>query len=222
MATVDNETPTMGKENNIRNEIEVILGKKQLCKLLIFVEHQQNTQTESDVNLEQIVFCIACAEKYRINEVIREKTKVGLIELPKSQSPDRLLKQGDDIVLEIRGSVTLDPDIPSDAYTLTYLEGSDNYFRFPAGITDPDGRVTFVLRSGKDNQLLHTFFINVYELLALIGKQINSRQLPCCFDYTIRHELSLYLMFSIVDVNSISCAGKYLLDRPIFDVLFLC
>jgi hypothetical protein len=76
--------------------MEVLLGKKQLCKLLIFVENQ-NAAHEAQVDVNQIVLSVVCAEKYRLSEVIKDKTKIGLIELPKSQSPDRLLKQADDI-----------------------------------------------------------------------------------------------------------------------------
>ena len=149
--------------------MEVLLGKKQLCKLLIFVENQ-NAQHEAQVDVNQVVLSVVCAEKYRLSEVVKDKTKIGLIELPKSQSPDRLLKQADDIKLEIKGSVSLDPDIPDDAYTLTYLEGSDNYVRFPVKIADCNGRITFVLRLGRDNSVLHTYFCSVSDILSLIGK----------------------------------------------------
>ncbi|XP_060554916.1 uncharacterized protein LOC132715849 isoform X4 [Ruditapes philippinarum] len=167
LATVDHRTYSSGTEANVRREMEVLLGKKQLCKLLIFVENQNATH-EAQVDVNQIVLSVVCAEKYRLSEVIKDKTKIGLIELPKSQSPDRLLKQADDIKLEIKGSVSLDPDIPDDAYTLTYLEGSDNYVRFPVNIADCNGRITFVLRLGRDNSVLHTYFCNVADILALI------------------------------------------------------
>lgn len=169
LATVDHRTYSTGTEANVRREMEVLLGKKQLCKLLIFVE-TQNTQHEAQADLNQIVMSVVCAEKYRISDVIKEKAKVGMIELPKSQSPDRLLKQADDIKLEIKGNVTLHPDIPKDAYTLTYLEGSDNYVRFPVEVMDTTGNITFVLRLGRDNAVLHTYFCSVQDILALIGK----------------------------------------------------
>ena len=149
---------------NLRNEMELLLGRKQMCKILIFAEHQQK------IDSSQVVFCIVCAEKFRLDEVLSEKTKIGLIELPKSQSPDRLLKQADEIKIEVKGSVKLDADIPADAYTLTYLEGSDNYFRFPVGVTDNSGRITFVMRLGSDNSMIHTFFYSIADLLALVGK----------------------------------------------------
>ena len=152
---------------NLRNEMELLLGRKQMCKILIFAEHQQKIDTN------QVVFCIVCAEKFRLEEVLSEKTKIGLIELPKSQSPDRLLKQADEIKIEVKGSVKLDADIPADAYTLTYLEGSDNYFRFPVGVTDNSGRITFVMRLGSDNSMIHTFFYSIADLLALVGKLFN-------------------------------------------------
>lgn len=165
LATVDHRSYSTGTEAHVRREMEVLLGKKQLCKLLIFVENQ-NVQAQVDVN--QIVLSVVCAEKYRLSDVIKDKAKIGMIEIPKSQSPDRLLKQADDIKLEIKGSVTLDPDIPDDAYTLTYLEGSDNYVRFPVKIVDYNGKITFVLRLGRDNSVVHTYFCNVQDILALI------------------------------------------------------
>ena len=133
--------------------------------MLIFAEHQQNK-----VDTRQVVFCIVCTEKFRLDQVVSEKTKVGLIELPKSQSPDRLLKQADEIKIEVKGSVKLDEDIPADAYSLTYLEGSDNYFRFPVNLTDSSGRITFIMRLGADNSMLHTFFVSIADLIALVGK----------------------------------------------------
>ena len=148
--------------------MEVLLGKKQMCKILIFAEHQQDKVSN------QVIFCIVCAEKFRLDQVLSEKTKVGLIELPKSQSPDRLLKQADEIKIEVKGSVKLDEDIPLDAYSLTYLEGSDNYFRFPVNLTDNSGRITFILRLGTDNSMLHTFFFSIADLLALVGKEMSS------------------------------------------------
>ncbi|XP_053404596.1 uncharacterized protein LOC123553966 isoform X2 [Mercenaria mercenaria] len=166
LATVD-RTYSTGTEALVRKEMEVLLGKKQLCKLLIFVENQ-NAQHEAQADLNQIVLSVVCAEKYRLSDVIKDKAKIGLIELPKSQSPDRLLKQADDIKLEIKGSVSLDPDIPEDAYTLTYLEGSDNYVRFPVKVADFNGKITFVLRLGRDNSVLHTYFCSVQDILALI------------------------------------------------------
>ena len=167
IASVSQKTyESQSTTTNLRNEMEVLLGKKQMCKILIFAEHQQKVDTN------QVVFCIVCAEKFRIEQVMSEKTKIGLIELPKSQSPDRLLKQADEIKIEVKGSVKLDEDIPADAYALTYLEGSDNYFRFPVGVTDNSGRITFVMRLGSDNSMLHTFFYSISDLLALVGKTI--------------------------------------------------
>ncbi|XP_052784069.1 uncharacterized protein LOC128219927 isoform X2 [Mya arenaria] len=166
LASVDSQSYTAGTEANIRREMEVILGRKQLCKLLLFVENQQTVHQAE--NLNEIVLNVVCTEKFRVPEVVRDKSKVGMIELPKSQSPDRLLQQADEIKLEIKGSVSLDPDIPEDAYTLTYLEGSDNYVRFPIRIADCNGRITFVLRLGRDNSVLHTFFCNVQDILALL------------------------------------------------------
>lgn len=169
LAAVD-QTYNSAVAANIRKEMEVLLGKKQLCKLMLFVEAQQ-TRDGSDV--KEVVLNVVCAEKYRISEVVRDKSKVGLIELPKSQSADRLLKQADEIKLEMKGSVTLDPDIPEDAYNLTYLEGSDNYVRFPVKIADYNGKMTLILRLGRDNSVLHTFFCSVQDILSLAGKNIN-------------------------------------------------
>ncbi|WAR27959.1 hypothetical protein MAR_013663 [Mya arenaria] len=174
LASVDSQSYTAGTEANIRREMEVILGRKQLCKLLLFVENQQTVHQAE--NLNEIVLNVVCTEKFRVPEVVRDKSKVGMIELPKSQSPDRLLQQADEIKLEIKGSVSLDPDIPEDAYTLTYLEGSDNYVRFPIRIADCNGRITFVLRLGRDNSVLHTFFCNVQDILALLGLTPLSRE----------------------------------------------
>lgn len=159
--TYDSQSTT----SNLRNEMEVLLGKKQMCKILIFAENQQNK-----IDSKQVVLHIVCAEKFRLEQVVSEKTKIGLIELPKSQSPDRLLKQADEIKIEMKGSVQLDEDIPADAYSLTYLEGSDNYFRFPVNITDYSGKITFIMRLGADNSMLHTFFMTVADLLTLVGK----------------------------------------------------
>lgn len=167
MAAVD-QSYNSGIAANIHKEMEVLLGKKQLCKLLIFVEAQETRNGSCDVR--DVVLCIVCAEKYRINEVVRDKSKVGLIELPKSQSTDRLLKQADEIKVEVKGSVMLDKDIPEDAYKLTYLEGSDNYVRFPVKITDCNGRITVIMRSGEDNSVLHTYFCHVQDILSLTGK----------------------------------------------------
>ncbi|KAL4220187.1 hypothetical protein ACF0H5_020595 [Mactra antiquata] len=167
LATVDHRTYSSGTEANVRREMEVILGKKQLCKLLIFVENQ-NFHRDSKTEVDQFVFSVVVAEKYRIADIVKDKMKIGMIELPKSQSPDRLLKQADDIKLEIKGSVSLDPDIPEDAYSLTYLEGSDNYVRFPIKITDFNGRITVVLRLGRDNSVLHTYFCSVQDLMSLL------------------------------------------------------
>ncbi|KAL3847447.1 hypothetical protein ACJMK2_018353 [Sinanodonta woodiana] len=166
LATVDPDVYGQNtSDSDIRREMEVILGKKQLCKLLIFVELQQNK-----LDLDNCVFQIVCAEKYRVDEVIREKSKSGLVEVPKSQSSDRLLQQADDIKLEMKGSIHLDEDIPMEAYTLTYLEGSDNYLRFPVKLLDRNGRITFVLRHGKDNSILHTFFCPISTILDLMCK----------------------------------------------------
>ena len=166
IASVNQKTyESQSTTSNLRNEMEVLLGRKQMCKILIFAESQQN-----NVETNQVVFCIVCTEKFRLDNVVREKTKVGLIELPKSQSPDRLLKQADEIKIEIKGSVRLDEDIPADAYSLTYLEGSDNYFRFPVNLMDSAGRVTFIMRLGADNSMLHTFFMSIADLMALVGK----------------------------------------------------
>jgi len=169
LATVDTQSYTVGTEAGLRQEMEMILGKKQLCKILIFVENQQTTVAAE--NLNEVILDVVCTEKFRVPEVIAEKGKVGMIELPKSQSTDRLLQQADEIALEVKGSASLDPDIPSDAYTLTYLEGSDNYLRFPLKLTDCNGRITFVLRLGRDKSVLHTFFCHVQDLLALLGKR---------------------------------------------------
>lgn len=171
LAAVDHRTYSTGTEAHVRKEMEVLLGKKQLCKLLMFVENQ-DIPNDTQVDLSQIVLSVVCAEKYRLSDVIKDKAKIGLIELPKSQSPDRLLKQADEIKLEMKGSATLDPDIPEDAYTLTYLEGSDNYVRFPVKIADFNGKITFVLRLGRDNSVVHTYFCNVKDILSLIGKRI--------------------------------------------------
>lgn len=174
LAEVD-QAYNSGIASNLHREMEVLLGKKQLCKLLIFVETKQTQNKACDV--KEIVISVVCAEKYRVAEVVSDKLKVGLIELPKSQSPDRLLKQADEIKLEMKGSVTLDPDIPEDAYTLTYLEGSDNYVRFPVNIADYNGKMTLVLRLGRDNSVLHTFFCSVEEILSLAGKPV----FVCCY-----------------------------------------
>ena len=166
LAEVD-QTYNSNAASSIHREMEVLLGKKQLCKILIFVETQQTQRGQQTV--KEIVLSVVCTEKYRVADVVRDKSKEGLIELPKSQSPDRLLKQADEIKLEMKGSVTLDPDIPEDAYTLTYLEGSDNYVRFPVNIADYNGRMTVILRLGRDNSVLHTFFCTVEEILSLAG-----------------------------------------------------
>ncbi|XP_052216609.1 uncharacterized protein LOC127834638 isoform X2 [Dreissena polymorpha] len=171
LATVDAEAYTVDSDRSLQREMELILGRKHLCKLLMFVEcapAPTGTTITSADQLNEIVLNVVCTEKFRVPDIINEKLKLGMVELPKSQSPDRLLQQADNIKLEVKGSVSLDSDIPEDAYTLTYLEGSDNYVRFPLRITDCNGRVTFVLRLGKDNSVLHTFFCSVQELLALL------------------------------------------------------
>ncbi|KAK3605635.1 hypothetical protein CHS0354_027300 [Potamilus streckersoni] len=165
LATVDPDVYGQNtSDSDIKREMEVILGKKQLCKLLIFVELQHDK-----LDFDNCVFQIVCAEKYRVDEVIKEKSKSGLVEIPKSQSSDRLLKQADDIKLEMKGSIQMDDDIPKEAYTLTYLEGSDNYLRFPVKLLDRNGRITFVLRHGKDDSILHTFFCPIATILELMS-----------------------------------------------------